>query len=95
MNLMQMLTGAVYTVGRNDAIRIDTNYQFSNRQIAMGRHGYISTYDYELDSGCYFFRLLYRFWKTCKERSIPVSADRIVTLLKLERFCNRQPFLGP
>ena len=34
-----------------NAFRIDTSYVFSENQRAMGRHGYISTWDYELDSG--------------------------------------------
>mmetsp|Transcript_278 Transcript_278/g.851 ORF Transcript_278/g.851 Transcript_278/m.851 type:complete len:441 (-) Transcript_278:806-2128(-) len=46
-----------------NAFRIDTSYVFSQQQKAMGRHGYISTWDFELDSGAYFFRLLWTYWK--------------------------------
>eukprot|EP00873_Tetraselmis_striata_P021743 jgi/Tetstr1/442007/TSEL_030188.t1 len=46
-----------------NAFRVDTLYEFSEAQKAMGRHGYISTWDYELDSGAYFFRLLWTYWK--------------------------------
>lgn len=30
----------------------------------MGRHDLISTWNYELDSGCYYIRMLYFYWKT-------------------------------
>ena len=30
--------------------------------ISKGRHGYISTDDYELDSGCYYMRLMHTYW---------------------------------
>ncbi|KAL7539516.1 hypothetical protein ACHAXR_009358 [Thalassiosira sp. AJA248-18] len=28
----------------------------------LGRHGYIATWNYELDSACYFMRMIYFFW---------------------------------
>ena len=46
-----------------NAFRIDDSYVFSAKQRAMGRHDLISTWNYELDSGCYFIRLLYFYWK--------------------------------
>ena len=58
---------------------LDTHYQFSARQKAMGRHDYISTNDYELDSGsvsCLLppvsSRQLLPLCLTCA----PVSADQ-------------------
>lgn len=45
-----------------NAFRVDTSYVFSAKQKALGRHDFISTWNYELDSGCYFLRMLYRFW---------------------------------
>ena len=49
-----------------NAFRIDTKYKFNAEQKSLGRHGYISTRNYELDSGCYYIRMLYRFWKVSK-----------------------------
>ena len=46
-----------------NAFRIDTKYKFNAEQKSLGRHGYISTRNYELDSGCYYIRMLHRFWK--------------------------------
>lgn len=57
---------------RRRNLRLDTHYNFNERQKQMGRHGYISTYDYELDSGSYFFRLMYSFWQSVGERAVPV-----------------------
>lgn len=31
---------------------------------ALGRHGYVATRNYELDSGCYFMRMIYYFYKS-------------------------------
>ena len=52
-----------------NAYRIDTKYHFSPMQNQLGRHGYISTYDFELDSGCYFMRLMYTYWMTNPARA--------------------------
>lgn len=38
----------------------NTQYNYFERT-ALGRHGFISTWNYELDSGCYFMRMLYFF----------------------------------
>jgi meiotically up-regulated gene 157 (Mug157) protein len=46
-----------------NAFRIDDSYKFSEAQKKMGRHDLISTWNYELDSGCYYMRLLYFYWK--------------------------------
>lgn len=46
-----------------NAFRIDDTYKFSLQQKLMGRHDLISTWNYELDSACYFMRLLYFYWK--------------------------------
>lgn len=46
-----------------NAFRIDDKYKFSIDQMQLGRHGYISTYNYELDSGCYTIRMMYEYWK--------------------------------
>jgi meiotically up-regulated gene 157 (Mug157) protein len=65
-----------------NAFREDTSYVFSTEQkTKLGRYGYIATYDYELDSGCYFIRMLYTFCsarpesKVCKS-TIVVEAVR-------------------
>ncbi len=46
-----------------NAFRIDDTYTFSKRQKQLGRHDFISTWNYELDSACYFLRMLWFFWK--------------------------------
>jgi uncharacterized protein len=46
-----------------NAFRIDDSYQFSDAQKKMGRHDLISTWNYELDSGCYTIRMLYYYWR--------------------------------
>lgn len=46
-----------------NAFRIDDSYKFSPKQRLLGRHDLISTWNYELDSACYFMRLLYFYWK--------------------------------
>ncbi|GAX12783.1 uncharacterized protein FisN_15Hh262 [Fistulifera solaris] len=46
-----------------NAFRIDDTYVFSAAQKAMGRHDLISTWNYELDSACYYMRMLYFYWK--------------------------------
>eukprot|EP00804_Cyclotella_cryptica_P000926 CCRYP_001129-RA/>CCRYP_001129-RA protein AED:0.08 eAED:0.08 QI:0/-1/0/1/-1/1/1/0/552 len=36
---------------------------------ALGRHGFVATRNYELDSGCYFMRMLYFFYQNFPEHS--------------------------
>lgn len=31
---------------------------------ALGRYGYVATWNYELDSACYFIRMMYIYWKS-------------------------------
>mmetsp|Transcript_37209 Transcript_37209/g.42471 ORF Transcript_37209/g.42471 Transcript_37209/m.42471 type:complete len:536 (+) Transcript_37209:40-1647(+) len=46
-----------------NAFRIDNTYIFSVDQKKMGRHDLISTWNYELDSACYYFRMIYYFFR--------------------------------
>jgi hypothetical protein len=46
-----------------NAFRIDDTNVFSAAQKAMGRHDLISTWNYELDSACYYMRMIYFYWK--------------------------------
>ena len=39
-------------------------------KIALGRHGYVATRNYELDSGCYFMRMLYYFYQSFPDHTI-------------------------
>ena len=39
-------------------------------KIALGRHGYVATRNYELDSGCYFMRMLYYFYQSFPDHPI-------------------------
>jgi meiotically up-regulated gene 157 (Mug157) protein len=49
-----------------NAFRIDDSYVFSPAQKLLGRHDLISTWNYELDSGCYYTRLLYYYWRAAR-----------------------------
>lgn len=53
-----------------NAFRIDNSYVFSEAQKRMGRHDLISTWNYELDSGCYTIRLLYFYWKASRTPTV-------------------------
>jgi meiotically up-regulated gene 157 (Mug157) protein len=74
-----------------NAFRIDTSYVFSGPQKALGRHDYISTWNYELDSGCYFLRMLYFFWRAAPEdpapakRAVHEAASILVSLWEAEQ----------
>jgi meiotically up-regulated gene 157 (Mug157) protein len=46
-----------------NAFRIDDTYVFSQAQKKLGRHDLISTWNYELDSACYYIRMLWMYWK--------------------------------
>ena len=59
-----------------NAFRIDTSYVFNEEQRRMGRHDYISTWNYELDSGCYFIRMLYFYWKALPDA--PILLEKLV-----------------
>ena len=61
-----------------NAFRIDTSYKFSPQQKAMGRHDLISTWNYELDSGCYFLRLLYFYYKSNSPLSLSTLQHKSV-----------------
>jgi len=69
-----------------NAFRIDTSYVFNDEQKRLGRHDYISTWNYELDSGCYFVRMLYFYWKAVpdaevlRERSVFEAVSILVDL---------------
>ena len=45
-----------------NAFKLHNNTAFNHfERTALGRHGYIATWNYELDSACYFMRMLYFF----------------------------------
>jgi len=49
----------------------NTIHQFSKHdQTILGRHGYIATWNYELDSACYYMRMIYFFYKNFPNHSI-------------------------
>lgn len=54
----------------------NTNFTKFEREI-LGRRGYIATRNYELDSGCYFMRMLYFFYQNFPTH--PVLARKEVT----------------
>ena len=59
-----------------NAFRIDDSYVFSAQQKLLGRHDLISTWNYELDSACYYIRLLYFYWNQADD-------DDDLSILKL------------
>jgi meiotically up-regulated gene 157 (Mug157) protein len=70
-----------------NAFREDTSYHFSEEQkTQLGRYGYISTYDYELDSGCYFIRMLFFFCAVREEHKVcrsPVVIKAVETMVQV------------
>lgn len=61
----------------SNAYRVDTSYKFNAEQRSLGRHGYISTRNYEVDSGCYFLRMVHRTWTVSPEEPILHSSEVI------------------
>jgi len=53
-----------------NAFRIDDSYVFSEAQKRLGRHDLISTWNYELDSACYFMRMLWYYWNESKDPKV-------------------------
>ena len=53
-----------------NAFRIDDSYVFSAEQKLLGRHDLISTWNYELDSACYYMRMLYYFYKALPDHPV-------------------------
>ena len=53
-----------------NAFRIDDSYKFSEAQKRLGRHDLISTWNYELDSACYYIRMIYYFWKAIPDHAV-------------------------
>jgi hypothetical protein len=74
-----------------NAFRIDDSYVFSEEQKRLGRHDLISTWNYELDSACYFMRLLYFYWKQAPSTEVLLqpqvqeAVQIMVTLWKAEQ----------
>jgi uncharacterized protein len=53
-----------------NAFRIDDTYVFSDEQKRLGRHDLISTWNYELDSACYYMRMIYYFYKAIPDHPV-------------------------
>mmetsp|Transcript_1243 Transcript_1243/g.1875 ORF Transcript_1243/g.1875 Transcript_1243/m.1875 type:complete len:546 (+) Transcript_1243:76-1713(+) len=53
-----------------NAFRIDDSYVFSAEQKKIGRHDLISTWNYELDSACYYIRMVYYFYKSLPDHPV-------------------------
>lgn len=71
-----------------NAFRIDDTYQFSLEQKRLGRHDLISTWNYELDSACYYMRMLYFYWKqdginSQKVLSLPSIQEAVTIMIRL------------
>jgi meiotically up-regulated gene 157 (Mug157) protein len=71
---------------------IDQDYVFTNFEKVLGRYGYVTTWNYELDNGCYFLRLLYTYWRTIpdskiiRKDSVRDAARRMVELWEVEQY---------
>ena len=74
-----------------NAFRIDDSYIFSDAQKKLGRHDLISTWNYELDSACYYMRLIYFFYKAIpdhpvlKEKAVQDAIDIMITVWVTEQ----------
>jgi len=53
-----------------NAFRIDDTYIFSDAQKKLGRHDLISTWNYELDSACYYIRMIYYYFKALPDHPV-------------------------
>lgn len=53
-----------------NAFRIDDTYVFSEQQKRLGRHDLISTWNYELDSACFYIRMIYYFYKALPDHQV-------------------------
>ena len=60
-----------------NAFRIDDSYVFSEAQKKLGRHDLISTWNYELDSFCFWIRMVYFYWKQSPNGNRPNSVIRL------------------
>ncbi|KAL7492258.1 hypothetical protein ACHAWT_002083 [Skeletonema menzelii] len=60
-----------------NAFRLKDDHEFDTfERDVLGRFGFISTWNYELDSGCYFVRMMYYFY--CSFPSHPVFREKEV-----------------
>ena len=74
-----------------NSFNIDSTRQFTEKQRSLGRHDFVSTWNYELDSGCYFLRMLYFYWKAVPDA--PVLRERPVqeaVAIMVELWINEQ-----
>jgi meiotically up-regulated gene 157 (Mug157) protein len=70
-----------------NAFRIDDSYVFSAQQKKMGRHDLISTWNYELDSACYYMRMLYFYYQATAKATTSglVPADSVLFLPQVQQ----------
>lgn len=66
-----------------NAFRIDDSYVFSAAQKKLGRHDLISTWNYELDSACYWIRMVFFYWKQSNNAN-NAQADSVVALQRVQ-----------
>ena len=53
----------------------------------LGRHGWVATRNFELDSGCYYFRLVYGYWKGVgKLLNVSDAVQRLVEVYEVEQY---------
>ena len=65
-----------------NAFRIDDSYKFSAEQKRLGRHDLISTFNYELDSACFYIRMIYFYWRQSLHGK---TADSVLRLPQVEQ----------
>ena len=53
----------------------------------LGRYGWVATRNFELDSGCYYFRLVYKYWTNTKELlNVSGAVKRLVEVYEIEQY---------
>ena len=66
---------------------VDPNNYAAQKGDRLGRTGWVGTYNYEMDSGSYFFRLVYLNWKKLGElvRSVEPAIMKILETWRVEQ----------
>ena len=58
----------------------------------LGRHGWVTTRNYELDSGAYFFRLVYEYWKRTGTKLGHNAILKLLDVWRLEQTHGKSPY---
>lgn len=58
----------------------------------LGRHGFVTTRNYELDSGAYFFRLVYEYWKRTGTKLGHNAILKLLDVWRVEQTHGKSPY---